>query len=157
MLPAVKSWAKAYLDAHQPARILDIGGLDVNGHMREEAELYGKYTALDMRSGPNVDVVANSHDLPFESETFDCVLCLETLEHDDYPHKTIAEIYRVLVPGGLFVVTVPGLNFPKHDFPNDYWRCTEDGLKVWLRHFRNIETREITARLEESVQGAAIK
>lgn len=158
MLPQIRDWAKIYLDAHKPSTVLDIGSYDINGSMRVDAERYGTYVGLDMRQGPNVDIVANGHEIPFDDGYFDCVLCLETLEHDDYPHKTLAEIYRVLRHGGLLVVTVPGLSFPKHDFPNDYWRVTEDGLKVWLRRFRDVEVREILVeRFWASVQGAAIK
>lgn len=83
-----------------------------------------------MREGPNVDVVANSHQLPFPQETFDTVVCVEMLEHDDAPWLTAAESIRVLKPGGRLIACAPGISFPRHDFPCDYWRFTADGLRA---------------------------
>lgn len=44
----------------------------------------------------------------FEDSTFDAVLCNSVLEHDRQFWQTLAEVRRVLKPGGLFVVGVPG-------------------------------------------------
>lgn len=49
--------------------------------------------------------------LPFDDGTFSHALCLDVLEHlpfDEQP-KAIAELYRVLRPGGELLVTVPNL------------------------------------------------
>ena len=40
--------------------------------------------------------------LPFEAEQFDGVVCVDVLEHVDNPRQAIAEISRVLKPGGYF-------------------------------------------------------
>lgn len=40
--------------------------------------------------------------LPFESEQFDVVVCVDVLEHVENPGQAIAEISRVLKPGGFF-------------------------------------------------------
>lgn len=49
--------------------------------------------------------------LPYADGTFDRALCLDVLEHlafDDQP-KALAELHRVLKPGGELYVTVPNL------------------------------------------------
>lgn len=46
-------------------------------------------------------------DLPFEDETFDVVVAGELFEHLAQPARTVAEAYRVLVPGGRLVGSVP--------------------------------------------------
>ncbi len=52
--------------------------------------------------------------LTYEDESFDLVLTSETLEHVPDLNKALAEIHRVLVPGGLHIFTVPLLpNVPK--------------------------------------------
>lgn len=45
--------------------------------------------------------------LPFGDATFDAVVAGETLEHMPYPTIFLAEIRRVLRPGGVFVGSVP--------------------------------------------------
>jgi 2-polyprenyl-6-hydroxyphenyl methylase / 3-demethylubiquinone-9 3-methyltransferase len=51
--------------------------------------------------------LADAAELPFKSNFFDAVFCLEVLEHVDNPEKAIAEIKRVLRPGGYAVLLVP--------------------------------------------------
>ena len=49
--------------------------------------------------------------LPYPPARFDRALCLDVLEHlsfDDQP-RALAELFRVLVPGGELLVTVPNL------------------------------------------------
>jgi 2-polyprenyl-3-methyl-5-hydroxy-6-metoxy-1,4-benzoquinol methylase len=48
-----------------------------------------------------------SEDLPFGDASFDCVFCLELLEHVPFPLKLLVELRRVLVPGGRAVLSVP--------------------------------------------------
>ncbi len=50
--------------------------------------------------------------LPFESGTFNGVLCTEVLEHTSTPDKVISEISRVLKEDGTLVITTPCLNIP---------------------------------------------
>ena len=40
--------------------------------------------------------------LPWEDSSFDVVVCVDVLEHVKNPRQAIAEIARVLKPGGLF-------------------------------------------------------
>ena len=46
---------------------------------------------------------------PLRSDTVDVVLALDVLEHIDADTAALAEVGRVLRPGGLFVATVPAL------------------------------------------------
>jgi 2-polyprenyl-3-methyl-5-hydroxy-6-metoxy-1,4-benzoquinol methylase len=43
----------------------------------------------------------------FESNSFDVVISCETIEHVPHPKKAINELYRVLKPGGLLLLTCP--------------------------------------------------
>ncbi len=51
--------------------------------------------------------------LPFADDTFDAVLCYDVLEHVLNPEKTLAEVYRVLKPAGLFLTVFPPYFHPK--------------------------------------------
>jgi len=120
-------------------KVLDVGSFDVNGSLKP---IFDDYTGVDMRDGKNVDIVANSHKLPFKAETFDIVTCVETLEHDDDPFKTLSEIHRVLKKGGWAIIAASGITFPRHDYPNDYWRFTSDAFKVLMKKFKNVESED---------------
>jgi ubiquinone/menaquinone biosynthesis C-methylase UbiE len=57
---------------------------------------------------PQAEIVAgDARDMPFESQSFDLVVCSEVLEHVPEPERAIAEMKRVVRPGGLVIVTVP--------------------------------------------------
>ncbi len=90
-----------------------------------------EYIATDFQDGLDVDVVADAHHLSavFGENRFDIVISCATYEHLQYPWIATTEICRVLKLGGMvFVHTVQ--TFPLHDFPQDYWRFTVDGLKT---------------------------
>ena len=81
------------------------------GPSRTVAAWFGRqqeidYVSVDIDS-PFVDVQADATDLPFESESFDLVVCLHVLEHIPEDRKAISEMYRVLRPGGRAVLQVP--------------------------------------------------
>jgi SAM-dependent methyltransferase len=88
-------------------------------------------------SSPLIDYHYDIHDLKFEDESFNFVACLAVLEHVQTPQKAIAELYRVLKPGGEIWVEVP-FNQPYHASPQDYWRVSPDGLRIWMSDFDEI-------------------
>lgn len=49
---------------------------------------------------------------PFKSNAFDCLICVEILEHLEDDEMAIRELCRVLAEGGKLIVTVPSKNFP---------------------------------------------
>jgi 2-polyprenyl-6-hydroxyphenyl methylase/3-demethylubiquinone-9 3-methyltransferase len=56
------------------------------------------------RSGLNIDYrQASAEALPFDAAQFDVVCCCDVLEHVDDPDAVVAQIARVLKPGGVFV------------------------------------------------------
>ncbi len=79
--------------------------------------------------------------LPYGNAEFDCVACIEGLEHIENPHQAIREFSRVLAPGGHLVVSVPNiLNI-------------EERLK-WLffgytSHFKPISQEHLEMRREQ--------
>jgi len=48
-----------------------------------------------------------SQALPFDDASFDCVTCIEGLEHLENPFQAVRELARVLRPGGALVLSMP--------------------------------------------------
>jgi len=55
---------------------------------------------------PKIMNAAIQH-LPFNNNTFDAVVCTETLEHAPNTKKCISELYRVVKQGGIIIITTP--------------------------------------------------
>ena len=64
-------------------------------------------------------------------DEFDYVVCTEVIEHTLRPWDALAEIWRILKPGGLLFLSVP-FNFRIHGPLPDCWRFTEHGLRSLL-------------------------
>jgi len=86
------------------------------------------YINLDLFPMPGVDVAADAEDLPFPDGVFTRVECDAVLEHVQRPDRVMAEIRRVLAPGGFAHLVTPFCH-PFHEYPRDYRRFTLDGLK----------------------------
>jgi SAM-dependent methyltransferase len=95
------------------------------------------YGGCDMREGRGVDKVQNLHDIDVPDESVGTVITLDTLEHVEFPHKALSEIYRILKPGGMVVLSTV-LDFRIHDSPADYWRFTPDGLRSVMKPFSSV-------------------
>ena len=78
-----------------------------------------------------VDVWGSATDLPFEDRSFDTVVAFQVLEHVEEPGTMVAEAFRVLRPGGVFIVTTPFM-WGVHEEPRDFYRYTEYGLRHLL-------------------------
>ena len=103
----------------------------------------------------DLDLDACKIDLPDGS--FDCVICLEVLEHVADPFAAARELQRILRPGGALFLTVPfltgyhGVQDSKSgshdDFP-DYWRYTHQGLQKLFADLRGLEVTPLNGPIE---------
>ena len=75
--------------------------------MKRFEKLHGDgYITADIES-PLAKVKMDIHNIPFEANTFDVVLCNHVLEHVQNDIKAMSEINRVLKPGGWAIMQVP--------------------------------------------------
>lgn len=75
------------------------------------------------------DIVASLESLPLPDGSFDAVLNTQVLEHVADPFAVVAELARVLTPGGRLFLTVPLVN-ELHEEPYDFFRYTPYGLRT---------------------------
>lgn len=99
-------------------RVLDVGCGDGVRYapmlLKAGIDLYGveispQAVAMATANGIKAQCVDLSQPLPFETASFDRVMCLEVLEHLIDPEYAVREIRRVLKPGGMFLVSVPNV------------------------------------------------
>lgn len=65
----------------------------------------GSYVTADFMA-PHVDLKLNIEALELDDASFDVVIAHQILEHVDH-HKALAEVFRILTPGGVMLVTTP--------------------------------------------------
>ena len=112
-----------------PILVLDIGGVDINGSYRDifSSERF-VYQSADTDNNSNPDIhLPDNYRLPIETESFDIVLCGQTLEHCEYFWLLFDEMVRVLNPRGMLFLIVPSAG-PIHRFPVDCYRFYPDFL-----------------------------
>lgn len=92
--------------------------------------------ALDVYPSPNTQFIADAHQIPLIDGCVDGILVQAVLEHVLDPAQVVAEVFRVLKPGGLVYAETPFMQHV-HEGAYDFTRFTELGHR-WL--FRNFET-----------------
>jgi SAM-dependent methyltransferase len=101
---------RAYLDALAPGtRVLDAGCGE--GVLVDEYAGRLAIAGLDTNYKSARVTTGSLMALPFPDASFERALCLDVLEHlqyEDQP-KALAELYRVLAPGGELLVSIPNL------------------------------------------------
>lgn len=117
-------------------RVLDVGaGQAPWRELLSQAEYVGldveSADSFGMRRQPDV-VYYDGCAMPFDSASFDHVMCSEVLEHVPDSAAFMTEVARVLRPGGSLILTVPW-SARLHHVPNDYVRFTRYGLERLLR------------------------
>lgn len=120
----------------EPRRLLDVGSAD--GPSVSWLRGHGKQVALDVDPrglGPG-GVCGSALELPFDDEVFDVVAAFDVIEHCDPEAQALAEIHRVLTPGGRFLMSVPAYQWAWtrfDDYNHHYRRYTRgravDGLQ----------------------------
>ncbi len=95
----------AYEASRRGARVTAIDA-DL-GQVEEVAAMLAALAAEAPPSSPGHALGADALRLPFRAASFDRVIAAEVLEHLPDDHRAMAELARVLRPGGTMAVTVP--------------------------------------------------
>ncbi|MFC1904357.1 class I SAM-dependent methyltransferase [Chloroflexota bacterium] len=96
-------------------KVLDVGcgqGVILSRLKSEGRELYGfdiAPAAVRLAKTMNTDrnfFAADAQNMPLKSNTFDCIVCTELIEHIE-GDRAVRECYRVLKPNGVALFTAP--------------------------------------------------
>lgn len=113
--------------------VIEVGSMNVNGGLREEIEAMGpcSYMGTDMRAGPGVDYVAPAADISkhWGEGYFGALICTEMLEHAEDWRASIDAMKAAMAPGAVIYLTTRGPGYPRHGYPDDFWRFTVADMK----------------------------
>lgn len=131
-------------DAAGRSTVLVVGGGEIGLGVEQ---LYDDPTvqlvAFDIYASPTVQFVADGHRIPLHDAAVDGVLVQAVLEHVLEPDRVVAEIHRVLGPGGVVYAETPFLQ-QVHEGPYDFTRYTESGHRWLFRWFTRTESGVVT-------------
>ena len=92
------------LQFYDPAKVESVSGVDPSAELRAVA------MQAERPEGLKVEIQKGTAEaLPFETASFDCVVCTFTLCSVQSPRDALAEAKRVLKPGGRFLYCEHGL------------------------------------------------
>ena len=126
-------------------RILVVGaGNDPYRDLFGELEVYARLDIVVKIE--KVDIVADAHYLPFDNNSFDCIMAIEVLEHLEDPEKFVDESHRVLNSSGSIFISIPFM-FHEHGDPYDYSRPTKFKLEKMFSKFSQLDISSQGTRL----------
>lgn len=119
--------------------VLDVGALDVNGAL---SSVIPVTLRVDMRLGPGVDEAVSAEGLieRFGRESWDNVASADMLEHAKDWRACMENMWGVLKPGGILLLTMASIQKGRHAYPDDYWRFT---LQQFLSLFGDNEVLSV--------------
>jgi SAM-dependent methyltransferase len=119
----------AHVIAVDAARAEVEGVLGTFAAMAEAGELEGTGTQVGVVQGDALR-------LPFADGTFDRVICSEVLEHIPSDAAAMAELARVLRPGGTMAITVPrfGPELINWAISDEYHMVPGGHVRIYRRH-----------------------
>lgn len=118
---------------HLQGRVLDVGC----GSQPYRALIpAAHYTGMELdtpctRESFAADVYYDGLNFPLPAADYDGVLCSQVFEHVFNPPHFLAEVNRVLKPGGWLVLAVP-FAWDEHEQPHDFARYSSFGLRSVL-------------------------
>lgn len=151
-LPIDRVYIEEFLAAHAAdvrGRVLEVGE-------RMYTERYGGQSVNRsdvlhaVRGNPLATFVADLADGPqLPSSTFDCIICTQTLQYLSRPDLGVETLHRILKPGGVLLISVPGISRldqePSYEW-NDYWRFTPAAMSMLLGTVFGPPNVEVDAR-----------
>lgn len=120
-LPLIRAHARgAFID-------LGCGEMPYRPFVEKQTETYHTFDIEERTAG--VTYVGDIQSMPqVPSDTYDTAVSLEVFEHVPDPRAAAAEVFRILRPGGTFIMSVPHMS-RLHEEPYDFFRYTKYGVR----------------------------
>ena len=123
--------------------VLEVGSLDLNGSIKP-LFVGCTYTGIDLVEGPNVDLVGHLLQHKFPLESFDVVVSLEAMEHDEAWDKSLREMFALLKPKGLLIITCATTGREEHGTH----KSDPSASPATLDHYRNLTAWDFFSEID---------
>ena len=128
-----------------PQRVLDFGGRDVNGTVRDLFHAECVWTVIDREPGVGVDIVGDACEwMPGLGEWWDVAIATEVFEHEPRWPLMLDRVVMALRSGGALVVTAACDPREPHS-GYDGWGLREGEL------YANVDPAELAAEAEQQL------
>ncbi|WP_448207498.1 hypothetical protein [Azospirillum sp. sgz302134] len=133
--PAEEAFAAFQREVNERALVVaEVGARVVSSQMSPLRAAFAgaqRYIGMDIHAAPNVDVVGDAHyiDELIGRDAAGAVFSLSVMEHLAQPWLFAYGVNRALQVGGL-TYHLTHQSWPLHEEPNDFWRFSDEGLKV---------------------------
>jgi SAM-dependent methyltransferase len=100
-IQSVKNIFPHYFNKKQ---VLEVGSLNINGTVRDyftECD----YIGIDVAEGKGVDIVCEGQNYNAPNDSFDVIISCECFEHNPEWVTTFKNMYRLVRPGGMIIMT----------------------------------------------------
>lgn len=128
----VARWYHSALRAHAHGVLLDLGcgAMPYRAlYATHTSEVIGTDWPQSIHLQPHADLFCDLNaGLPLRDAVADTALLADVLEHLYQPMSALAEIHRVLRPGGTLLLNAPFMYWV-HEAPHDYYRYTPHALR----------------------------
>ena len=145
VLDLASSWV-SHLPTEETVALDSVVGLGMNEAELKENNRLSKYVVQDLNKNPK---------LPFEKASFDAVICAVSIDYMTRPREVLAEVGRVLAPGGLVVLSFSNRCFPSKVI--SMWLETDDSQHIQMvGMFLHFASEDEAERLFESPEAFSL-
>lgn len=149
--PVDRFYIEQFLSEHSTdirGRVLEVSNNDYT--VRFGGDRVARSDVLDVMEGnPRATVIADlTAREPGLEGVFDCIVCTQTLQFIYDVRAAVAQLHRWLKPGGVALVTVPGIaQISREDMhrTGDYWRFTSASLERMFAEEFGDQAARVTA------------
>lgn len=143
--------AQTGLSTDSPWRVLDVGGADVNGSIRDQLP-HATWIGLDAAPAPGVDIIADAADWTSPFKEYDLVVATELFEHAERWRLIIQVMADALCEIGpeVLIATCASTGRPAHGARG------EDGVPAG-QYYGNVDPDDLRAVLEEHFMEAYVE
>ncbi len=131
----MKSFKEKFLDKNMELKILDVGSLGEYNYRDIFDEQKWSYVGLDIKNGPNVDLIIDDiyNWAEIEDNSYDVIISGQFFELLEYFWLTMVEVERVLKPNGYVCIIVPSSG-PNHCNDLNGYKFYEDGIRALAKY-----------------------